>query len=258
MKRFAIFHRRKPPKPRTRAKRILAAVGGFAIALALLFCYGYCFGGPVSQAISRQVAASYVEQAYPGMRYEISLSDKATGYLYIFRIQSTASQDTMFHVWVRLGRIEWDTYDLDVANFASTKTRLETSLKQDVAPALADVGGYDSFYLFWEEAPQQSGGSQPVPAEGYPPFTLDMPYDKANLPPAALVLQMKIDTLPADAAEQAQQLMVRAKAAMDAAGIDIAAYQVVVETPEGHALYSSPVTAAADVAPAATAETAAP
>lgn len=242
----------KPPKPRTRAKRVLAALGGFAIVLALLGTIFAYTGTPLGRELARRSAVDYANETYPGNDFQVVGVNNRHWFCYEVWLQSQTSQDTCFFVEVVAGYVISDDNEQWVASNRNTRDRIINALSMDVDHALADTEGFDSFSLYLGEVPQM-GGSQPIPTEGHPPLTLDMPYDKANLPPAALVLRMKRDTLPADAAEQAQLLMARAKSAMDAAGIDLAAYRVVIETLEGHALYSSSVTAAADVEPAVTA-----
>ena len=241
--------RPKPPKPRTRAKRIAAAAGGFAIVLALLFGYGYCFGGPVSRYLSGRIAAHYVDGAYPGLDYTLRATDQSIGYSYIFEVQSAASTDTRFHIWMRMGRITWDTYDVDVASFYNTRERLSQQLQQDVTAALADAGmetPADTSYWMVVGGTDSSTG---IPAEGHPPFALDMPYDKGTLPPFAIEWEFTVgyDEVPDDPAVAAAAWISRAKSAMDAAGIDIAAYQVTYRGTDGSELYASPLIAADDV-----------
>lgn len=238
----------RPPKPRTRAKRIAAAAGGFAIVLGLLFGYGYCFGGPVSRYLSGRIAARYVDGAYPGLDYTLRATDQSYGYRYIFEVQSTASPDTRFHIWVNMGRIAWDTYEVDVGSFANTRERLGQQLRQDVAAALAAAGmetPADTSY--WMVV--GGSGDTAVPAEGHPPFALDMPYDKGTLPPFAIEWEFTVgyDEVPDDPAAAAAAWISRAKSAMDAAGIDIAAYQVTFRGADASELYASPLIAAGDV-----------
>ena len=51
----------KPRKPRTRLRRVLAAAGGFAIVLVLLFGLCYCNGDPFSRFLSKQIVLHYLE-----------------------------------------------------------------------------------------------------------------------------------------------------------------------------------------------------
>lgn len=236
----------RPPKPRTRAKRIAAAAGGFAIVLGLLFGYGYCFGGPVSRYLSGRIAARYVDGAYPGLDYTLRATDQSYGYRYIFEVQSTASPDTRFHIWVNMGRIAWDTYEVDVGSFANTRERLGQQLRQDVAAALAAAGmetPADTSY--WMVV--GGSGDTAVPAEGHPPFALDMPYDKGNLPPVALALDLEIPEGTDDPQAAAWEFVQQVKSAMDTAGIDIAAYQVTFRGADASELYASSLIAAGDV-----------
>ena len=67
----------------------------------------------------------------------------------------------------------------------------------------------------------------------------------------ALVLDQQTAAVNDDTPAEAQRLMQAAKAAMDAAGIDIAAYQVRLYTADNSDYYTSPLVAAADLASAA-------
>ena len=236
----------RPPKPRTRAKRIAAAAGGFAIVLALLFGYGYCFGGPVSRYLSGRIAARYVEEHHPGETFLMDNSAPAdTGYRYIITMQSADSQDTRFVIWVEQGRVTWDSYEEQVSQLINTRARLGEQLRRDVSPALAAAGMENAdFHL--EASTDSSAG---IPAEGHPPFALDMPYDKGTLPPFAIEWEFTVgyDEVPDDPAAAAAAWISRAKSAMDAAGIDIAAYQVTFRGTDGSELYASPLVAAGDV-----------
>lgn len=75
-----------------------------------------------------------------------------------------------------------------------------------------------------------------------------MPYDKGTLPPFAIEWEFTVryDEVPDDPAAAAAAWISRAKSAMDAAGIDIAAYQVTFHGADGSELYASPLIAAAD------------
>lgn len=243
--------RPKPPKPRTRtrAKRIAAAAGGFAIVLALLFGYGYCFGGPVSRYLSGRIAARYVEEHHPGETFLMDNSAPAdTGYRYIITMQSADSQDTRFVIWVEQGRVTWDSYEERVSQLINTRARLGEQLRHDVTAALAAAGmeaPADTSYWMVVGGTDSSTG---IPAAGHPPFVLDMPYDKGTLPPFAIEWEFTVgyDEVPDDPAASAAAWIGRAKSAMDAAGIDIAAYQVTFHGVDGSELYASPLIAAAD------------
>lgn len=228
--------RPKPPKPRTRAKRIAAAAGGFAIVLALLFGYGYCFGGPVSRYLSGRIAARYVEEHHPGETFLMDNSAPAdTGYRYIITMQSADSQDTRFVIWVEQGRVTWDSYEERVSQLINTRARLGEQLRHDVTAALAAAGmeaPADTSYWMVVGGTDSSTG---IPAAGHPPFALDMPYDKGTLPPFAIEWEFTVgyDEVPDDPAASAAAWIGRAKSAMDAAGIDIAAYQVTFHGVDG-------------------------
>ena len=69
-------------------------------------------------------------------------------------------------------------------------------------------------------------GEVPVPAQGHPPLMIDMPYDKSNLPPVALALDINVPDGTDDPHAAALELARQVKAAMDEADIDLAAYVV--------------------------------
>lgn len=135
-----------------------------------------------------------------------------------------------------------------MGSFANTRERLGQQLRQDVAAALAAAGmetPADTSY--WMVV--GGSGDTAVPAEGHPPFALDMLYDKGDLPPFAIEWEFTVgyDEVPDDPAAAAAAWISRAKSAMDAAGIDIAAYQVTYRGTDASELYASPLIAATDV-----------
>lgn len=85
-----------------KTKRILAAVGGAAIVLALLLFVDSVRGDPLSAALARRAAVRYAEKLYPGQTFTVTGSWYGESFRYVNEVQSGQSVDTRFEVQTRL------------------------------------------------------------------------------------------------------------------------------------------------------------
>ena len=241
---------RRNRRPRTRAKRILAAAGGFAIVLGLLGTLAVYTGTPLGDWLARRSAVEYADQTYPGYGFEVEWISNRHWLCYEVGLRARNSEDTRFAVELARGRVVSDNFD--ESGYGGAWDRICELLYADVTSRLAgDPLLGQAAVSLWHAYVLTDEGELTVPAEGHPALVRDMPYDKANLPPVALVLDQQTTAVNDDTPAEAQRLMQAAKAAMDAAGIDIAAYQVRLYTADNSDYYTSPLVAAADLASAA-------
>ena len=241
--------REQTPRPRTKAKRRLAAAGGFAIVLFLIFVLVAYTGDPVSKHLAMNTAETYANETYPGYDIKAVAASARHWFRYEVVLESAVSEDTHFLVEVEQGRVTEDSYDETVKNGGNTWDRIIVPLGEDVDAALAEAGISPAGFGLYHEYYLGSTGEVPVPAEGHPSLTVDMPYDKGDLPPFAIEWEFTVgyDEVPDDPAAAAAAWISRAKSAMDAAGIDIAAYQVTYRGADASELYASSLIAAGDV-----------
>ena len=97
----------KPPIVKT--KRMLAAVGGAAIVLALLLGADAIAGDPLSRAWSRRAAVRYAEKLYPGQTFTVLYGWDGRLFRYVNEVQSEQSADTCFEIETRLWLFTDDT-----------------------------------------------------------------------------------------------------------------------------------------------------
>lgn len=81
-----------------KTKRILAAVGGVLIVLALLLAVDAAGGDPLSRAWSRRAAVAYAQNLYPGQTFTVINSWDGQIFHYCNEVQSNQSPDTRFTV----------------------------------------------------------------------------------------------------------------------------------------------------------------
>lgn len=213
-------------RPRTKAKRRLAAVGGFAIVLVLMGILVAYTGDPVTKHLAMKTAEAYANETYPGYSITAVAASARHWFRYEVVLESAVSEDTDFLVEVGQGRILGDSYDEMVANGGNTWNRILVPLGEDVDAALAKAGISHAGFGLYHDNYLGSAGEVPVPSEGYPPLTLDMPYDKSNLPPVALALDLNAPDGAENPQAAALQLAQQVKDTMDEADIDLAAYVV--------------------------------
>lgn len=153
--------------------RLLAATMGIVVVILLLMVINSLYGNPISATIATKKIHSYIAKTYPDNNFIV---DKATYNFKFSRygsiVHSPTSEDTIFSVYERNGRIE-DYYAYEVANKFTTYRRIEDALDQEVETIIKEEFPY----------PMRLIGAKmfDVPdAEQY--FTLDMPYDIQELP----------------------------------------------------------------------------
>lgn len=216
---------RTPERPRTKGRRAAALAGGVLIVLLILFVAGYVLGDPVSLAWARHHAMDYANEQWPGNNFTAVYAYNEMGYRYRVRVQSMTSQDTSFDVELSWGVVRSTTYEQDVNGLSNTRVRITEAARQDMATALQNAGMNPNLL---DVLPGKDGEGSP---EDWG-FTLDMPYDPGNLPPLTVrVYLIYTDRLPTEA--DANALLKNAKAAFDAAGLDIAYYRVDLMYPHG-------------------------
>nr|WP_317398712.1 hypothetical protein [uncultured Gemmiger sp.] len=208
---------RTPEQPRTKGRRAAALAGGILIVLLILFVAGYVLGDPVSLAWARHHAMDYANEQWPGNNFTAVYAYNEMGYRYRVRVQSMTSQDTSFDVELSWGVVRSTTYEQDVTGLSNTQVRITEAARQDMTTALNNAGMNPDWLDVqpgkgWESTPEDWG------------LMLDMPYDPGNLPPlTASFYLVYTDRLPTEA--DANALLKNAKAAFDAAGLDIAYYK---------------------------------
>lgn len=207
-------------------------------------------GTPLGDWLARRSAVEYADQTYPEYEFEVEWISNRHWLCYEVGLRARNSEDTRFAVELARGRVVSDNFDEN--GYGGAWDRICELLYADVTSRLAgDPLLGQAAVSLWHAYVLTDEGELTVPAEGHPALVRDMPYDKANLPPVALVLDQQTAAVNDDTPAEAQRLMQAAKAAMDAAGIDIAAYQVRLYTADNSDYYTSPLVAAADLASAA-------
>ncbi|BCJ93827.1 hypothetical protein acsn021_13960 [Anaerocolumna cellulosilytica] len=151
--------------------RILAAATGLMIIFLLLMILNSMVGNPISAYIATNKIRTYITEAYPA---ENLIIDKAS---YNFKdnsygcvVHSSTSEDTIFFVSVRYGKIN-DDYPYEVANKYTTLRRLEDALDKEVEAIIKDGFPYQ-MRLFGAK----------IIEDDVQNLTLDMPYNIKELP----------------------------------------------------------------------------
>ena len=235
------------PRPRTKARRRLAAAGGFAIVLllaAVLIAYS---GDPVTRQLAMRAAETYANQTYPGCDIRAVTASARHWFRYEVLLESGQSPDTTFTADVAQGTVTGDSYDEMVGNGGNTWNRIIVQLADDVDAALSDAGISHRGYGLYHDNYLGSTGEVSVPAEGHPPLMVDMPYDKGDLPPVALALDLNAPDGVDDPQAAARKLARQAKKAMDEAGIDLAAYVVTLYGVNNRVVVTTGLLPAADL-----------
>lgn len=243
------IHEQNPSRhPRTKAKRRLAAAGGFAIVLVLMLVLIAYTGDPISKHLAMNTAETYANETYPGYDIKAVAASARHWFWYEVIVDSSTSEDTSFLVEVEQGRVTGDSYDDMVGNGGNTWSRIIVQLAGDVGEALSNAGIARRGYGLYQDNYLGSSGEVPVPSEGHPPLTVDMPYEKSNLPPVALALDLNAPDGVGDPQAAARQLAQQVKDAMDEAGIDLAAYVITLYGEDDRVVCTTGLLPAADLA----------
>lgn len=243
------IHEQTPSvRPRTKAKRRLAAAGGFAIVLVLVAVLVAYTGDPLSKHLAMDTAETYANETYPGYDIKAVAASARHWFRYEVVLESAVSEDTSFLVEVEQGQVTGDSYDDMVANGGNTWSRIMVYLDGSVTEALSNAGISHRGYGLYCNNYLGSSGEVPVPAQGHPPLTIDMPYDKSNLPPVALALDLNVPDGADDPQAAALQLARQVKDAMDEAGIDLAAYVITLYGMNDRMVVTTGLLSAADLA----------
>ena len=233
--------------PRTKARRRLAAAGGFAIVLLLIFVLVAYTGDLITKHLAMKTAETYANETYPGCDIRAVAASARHWFRYEVIVDSSISEDTSFLVEVEQGRVTGDSYDDMVANGGNTWSRIMVQLDGSVTGALSNAGISHRGYGLYHDYYLGSTGEVPVPAEGHPPLTVDMPYDKTNLPPVALALDLNAPDGADDPQAAAWQLAQQVKNAMDEADIDLAAYVITLYGMNNQVVVTTGLIPAADL-----------
>lgn len=136
-------------------------------------------GNPVSAHFAEKTAQKYVEQNFPELnltlgsaRYDFKFNN------YMVKAQSNESEDTHFDIFVRNGRVMYDSYD-SVLEKRTTISRLEKEYEAYVKQLLSDKPEFSKadYVVFWAKDIE-------IPPE----IQLDMPFDKTLFSSADLIV----------------------------------------------------------------------
>lgn len=153
--------------------RIIAVFSSLALCFIIFFFINSLYGNPVSATFATNRIHTYIAKTYPENNFII---EKATynfkNSSYVSIVHSPTSEDTIFRVYDRNGRIE-DDYAYEVANKLTTYRRIEDDLDEEVETIIKEGYPYPMRLI--------GGKMIDVPdIEQY--FTLDMPYHIQVLP----------------------------------------------------------------------------
>lgn len=170
--------------------RILAAAVGLLIIIFLLTMLNGTVGNPISAYIATSKIRAYVEETYSE---DNLIVNKAT---YNFKdssygcfVHSPTSEDTVFRVSVRKGRIE-DDYPYEVGNKFTTLRRLEDALDKEVEEVIKAgfpypirlIGGKLQDDILIDDSSTGASATEASDTDIAPGLTLDMPYHIQELP----------------------------------------------------------------------------
>lgn len=211
-----------PARGHRPAGRRLAAVAGLALTMFLVLLACATLGDPLSRAYSTRHAVDYANETWPGHDFYIVDVQFYPFWRYTVGLQAADSIDTHFTVEVSTGIVRRTGYEQWVASLQNTRQRLHDSLHSDVQAALdaagyAPVGGSDFVVTVGDPA----YGS--CPAQDHT-FTLDMPYDKGDIPPQTTLWVNGWSDAPDSM--QGNAILRKLYSIMTGAGIDIDEYAV--------------------------------
>lgn len=205
--------RRKPRRPRTKARRRAALAAGIGLVAFLVLLACAALGDPLSRAYSRAHALDYANENWPGHDFYIVETDFFPYWNYNVTVQAADSVDTRFTLRVGTGIVRWTDYDTVVGLKYNTLNRFEDSLQADVQAAFTAAG----FSPFEATDFLATIGDT---AE----LALDMPYDMRDIAPKTSLFIFGFSDAPG--ADAAEEILRGAKAVMTEYGIDIDEYCV--------------------------------
>ncbi len=159
-------------KPQKR-RRILAGGMGLLLVALLLFLWNGTAGNPISAQIATKKVTAYVKETYPNAGFAVAKAHynfKTGGYSCF--VTSPTSEDTAFSVEYHRGKIR-DDYEYEVANCFSTYRRLDRELDSLVEKIVGEQFPHKVNLLL---------GSMRGEEDMSRTLTLDMPFDRYNLP----------------------------------------------------------------------------
>lgn len=184
-----------------KTKRILAALGGAAIVLALLLAVDAVTGDPVSRAWAQRQALRYAQTQYPDCHFTVAGSQGGQAFRYYFNLQAQESADIRIDcvsgwrgiedtrgsaaeqvLWNTAARMGREAAELAAAELASEAPELE------LQPAFGAEQQKVEIDLGWQPDAEYTG----VGAEDAAYLAPDAPFTKTVLQnvPSRLVAQV--------------------------------------------------------------------
>lgn len=218
--------------------RVLAGLAGAGIVVFILVFAVALLGNPLSPLLIHWQAGRYLDKTYPYMELEREwpqYSFKTGGY-YV-HVQQPGSKDVHFSLdYSTFGKLQYDSYESEVLNGASTLARLDRKYR-----ALGDEV-LESPHFPWESdiafvTLRADDPVDPPPGSGYgldmDTLQLDGQYDvsKMGAEHGELVLYVDCDEV---SAAQAAEVLLDVKERFNQAGVGVYAVSLVVrQTPAG-------------------------
>ena len=195
------------------------------LACGLLYVGDMFLGNPISYLMVKQHSREYIREKYPA-ELQLQLGDIYhdwyNGGGYDIEVTSPVSQDTRFSLsYDRLGRLNWDSYEMSVASGNSTLSRLYTEYAVLVDAALGDMIGNNICKPSLSAIDIYSGEPVPLPQGiDQAALVLDAEYDVAVLGKEYGYLSLDIyDTAENISVEKAAEYLLKIKTAMDEAEV---------------------------------------
>ncbi|MDK2813224.1 MAG: hypothetical protein PWQ08_479 [Clostridiales bacterium] len=233
------------PVRKTKAGRVAAAVLAVLIVAGLWLGVSSVTGNPVMELIAKIRASQYLKEAFPQYSFtveEVKQDWKGT-FDYNVYVWDEQTLDVHFFVTVPFCGGISDGYERAVGENINTQQRLSDDLTQLAQDALQQ----EAAGLMIKKC-EATYGYDVTGAETFPSipfstsFTTDMPFDKDQIHLPTL-LDVTIGTETPDEEELARVLL-QLKQAMDAQGVKIDYYTVMLELPNASydvtALYTEP------------------
>ncbi|MDF2513144.1 MAG: hypothetical protein K0S04_3010 [Herbinix sp.] len=198
--------------------RILAVVIGLLVIFLILTVLNGTVGNPITAYLATNKIRTYVAETYSEdnlivNRATYNFKDSSYGSI----VHSPTSEDTIFRVSMRNGRIE-DDYPYEVANKFTTLRRLEDALNKEVEAVIKEGFPYQ-MRLIGAKMPDME--SQVL--------TLDMPYHIQKLPsPIEVIVWTSVDKPSYDIMAQR---MLELRKLMEQNDLPIGIYSIRLEYP---------------------------